>query len=216
MTESRDTNPRPEAAEVSARPEPTAEDRKPEGKDGGAEVRPCPAPPALWRYSHFLDGITGKLFIGFNIAGEVFFVAVIIALVYLGCFFSSELSFFSYLCLLGGVAFCIFIISYISWDLSKYQLCKEGIVVKTWFSSRIIVWSEVQKILIYTFYKGQIDCITVVLNGGEPPGFLDFDNAYLKRKKIFLVRLSEERLAEFEHYWPVKIIKGKQYGVYRE
>ena len=163
------------------------------------------------------EGWLGKLYIGFVFFFLLLMAAVILGMVLFGFLIPGEFShpLFPYLAAAAWGAVSIHFFRFAVWELSSYRLCPEGIVVKSLFITRAIPWSRIQSISIYTFYYGRTtekDYITVHLEGGEGPRELELEQAFAKRKYLFLARYSEERREEFEQYWPHEIRRGRQEG----
>ena len=223
MTDSRDMKPRFEASEVSARPAPSVEDRQTEGKASGTQKRSLPRSGGPMRYSTVADADTwkGKLHIAIGYIAlfcSVAFMGVILGLVCWAWINETAPLILKLFALFAPSFFIIYFIVYILWDLSKYQLCQEGIIIRTLLTTKTIKWSEIQHIEIYKFVRYEwtsAEYLTIFLNGGDRLRSLQMSNAFFKRKNVILVLLTEERLAEFEDYWPHKILKGAQTDFWR-
>lgn len=163
------------------------------------------------------EGWLGKLYIGIVFFFLLLMAAMILGMVIFGFLIPGEFSrpLFPYLIAVAWGAVSVHYFLFAVWELSSYRLCPEGIVVKSLFITRTIAWSQIQSISIYTFYYGRTsekEYITVHLEGGEGPRELELEQAFAKRRDIFLARYSEERREKFERYWPLEIRRGRQEG----
>ena len=104
----------------------------------------------------------------------------------------------------------VLLIKYALWNIERYQFMEDGILVKTEFYERLIMWEDVQDVSVVSVWVANYmpqSYIAVfcsqqkrALSEDRIPNLTD---CFRNRKNILTIRYSDVRFDELKRYWNI-------------